>query len=96
LVTSKTIIAAERQVSVEEGEQKAKDYGVLFIETSAKIGFNIKALFKRVANILPGVTNYQIVRPAVPGQPITTTDPFFIPPQPLTEPPIQRRFCGCG
>ena len=31
-----------RQVSVEEGDQKARDLNVMFIETSAKAGFNIK------------------------------------------------------
>ncbi|KAI9401640.1 hypothetical protein POPTR_001G147900v4 [Populus trichocarpa] len=32
------------QVSIEEGEAKARDLNVMFIETSAKAGFNIKAL----------------------------------------------------
>lgn len=31
-----------RQVSVEEGEAKTKEFGALIIETSAKAGFNIK------------------------------------------------------
>lgn len=31
-----------RQVSVEEAEAKARDLNVMFIETSAKAGFNIK------------------------------------------------------
>lgn len=31
-----------RQVSVEEGEAKGRDLNVMFIETSAKAGFNIK------------------------------------------------------
>ncbi|KAL5222984.1 hypothetical protein ABZP36_027697 [Zizania latifolia] len=34
--------SCNRQVSIEEGEGKAKDLGVMFIETSAKAGFNIK------------------------------------------------------
>jgi hypothetical protein len=29
-------------VSTDEGEAKAKEHGVLFIETSAKAGFNVK------------------------------------------------------
>ena len=32
----------DRQVSIEEGDNKARDFGVIFIETSAKAGFNIK------------------------------------------------------
>jgi len=31
-----------RQVSIEEGDAKARDFNVMFIETSAKAGFNIK------------------------------------------------------
>ena len=31
-----------RQVSIEEGDAKAREYNVMFIETSAKAGFNIK------------------------------------------------------
>lgn len=41
-------------MSLEEGEKKAKDYGVMFIETSAKGGFNVKALFRKLALALPG------------------------------------------
>jgi hypothetical protein len=29
-------------VTVEEGEKKAKDYNIMFIETSAKAGYNVK------------------------------------------------------
>ena len=34
---------------------KAKELGVLFMETSAKAGYNVKALFKKVAAELPGL-----------------------------------------
>jgi len=44
-----------RTVSVEEGEAKAKELDVMFIETSAKAGFNIKALFRKIATSLPGM-----------------------------------------
>jgi hypothetical protein len=30
-----------REVSVDDGEKKAKEYGVMFIETSAKAGHNV-------------------------------------------------------
>jgi Ras-related protein Rab-6A len=43
-----------RQVSTEEGEKKAKEFNIIFIETSAKAGYNIKALFKKIALALPG------------------------------------------
>lgn len=31
-----------RQISIEEGEQQAKELNVMFIETSAKTGYNVK------------------------------------------------------
>lgn len=52
LVGNKTDLADKRQISFEQGEAKAKQYGVLFYETSAKAGYNIKALFKQIASML--------------------------------------------
>merc|ERR1719261_2198768 len=49
LVGNKTDLGDRRQVSVEEGEAKASEDGLMFIETSAKAGFNIKALFRKLA-----------------------------------------------
>ena len=44
----------ERQVSEAEGEEKARQLGVkVFMETSAKSGQNVKALFMRIASTLP-------------------------------------------
>ena len=54
LVANKTDLLEKRQVSMEEGEKSAKDAGVMFIETSAKAGFNVKALFRKLALALPG------------------------------------------
>jgi len=42
-------------VSIEEGDAKARELAVMFIETSAKAGFNIKALFRKIAAALPGM-----------------------------------------
>jgi len=55
LVGNKTDLADKRQVSVEEGDARAKEHDIMFIETSAKAGFNIKALFRKVASALPGM-----------------------------------------
>ncbi|PWA96940.1 Ran GTPase [Artemisia annua] len=55
LVGNKTDLVDKRQVSVEEGEAKANELKVMFIETSAKAGFNIKALFRKIAAALPGM-----------------------------------------
>ena len=42
LVGNKTDLVDKRQVSIEEGDKKARELNVMFIETSAKAGFNIK------------------------------------------------------
>jgi GTPase SAR1 family protein len=55
LVGNKTDLSEKRQVSVEEGEDKSNKEGIMFIESSAKAGFNIKALFRKLATALPGV-----------------------------------------
>merc|ERR1712226_717083 len=55
LVGNKTDLADKREVSTEEGEKKANEMGVMFIETSAKAGYNVKQLFRRVAAALPGM-----------------------------------------
>ncbi|XP_023665583.1 ras-related protein Rab-6A isoform X5 [Paramormyrops kingsleyae] len=59
LVGNKTDLADKRQVSIEEGEKKAKELNVMFIETSAKAGYNVKQLFRRVAAALPGMESTQ-------------------------------------
>ncbi|TXG60669.1 hypothetical protein EZV62_015242 [Acer yangbiense] len=55
LVGNKTDLVDKRQVSIEEGDGKARESGVMFIETSAKAGFNIKPLFRKIAAALPGM-----------------------------------------
>lgn len=55
LVGNKTDLNERRQVSVEEGEDKANKEEIMFIESSAKAGFNIKSLFRKLATALPGM-----------------------------------------
>ncbi|XP_055034821.1 ras-related protein Rab-41 isoform X4 [Triplophysa rosa] len=55
LVGNKTDLADKRQVSLEAAEKKARELGVMYIETSAKAGYNVKQLFRRVAAALPGM-----------------------------------------
>ncbi|KAI8329908.1 rab protein 6 [Blakeslea trispora] len=57
LVGNKTDLNERRQVTVDEGEKKAKEYNIMFIETSAKAGYNVKALFRKIGHALPGVDN---------------------------------------
>ncbi|KAI9252583.1 GTP-binding protein Ryh1 [Helicostylum pulchrum] len=55
LVGNKTDLNDKRQVTVDEGEKKAKEYNIMFIETSAKVGYNVKALFRKIGHALPGM-----------------------------------------
>ncbi|GAA5804873.1 ras family-domain-containing protein [Helicostylum pulchrum] len=55
LVGNKTDLNDKREVTLEEGEKKANDCHVMFIETSAKLGHNVKTLFRRIAQALPGM-----------------------------------------
>lgn len=48
LVGNKTDLSDKRQVSSEEGERKAKELNVMFIETSAKAGYNVKQVSKPI------------------------------------------------
>ena len=59
LVGNKTDLSERRQVSVEEGEDTSTKEGIMFIESSAKAGFNIKALFRKLASSLPGMESAQ-------------------------------------
>lgn len=42
-----------RKVAVEEGEKLAADEGLLFFETSAKSGHNVRQVFMAIANKIP-------------------------------------------
>ncbi|KAM7266729.1 hypothetical protein ACFE04_004626 [Oxalis oulophora] len=56
LVGSKCDLARKREVSTEEGQQFAKEHGLLFIEASAKTCLNVDQAFIMTAtNILPNI-----------------------------------------
>ena len=55
LVGNRMDLSSERQVTTGEGEAKAKELNTMFIETSAKTGYNVKQLFRQVAGALPGM-----------------------------------------
>lgn len=86
LVGNKTDLSDKREVSTEEGEQRATEYNnVMFLETSAKAGHNVKNLFKKIAQALPGmdeqsadgVAAHQSTSPAL-------TQPSMFPHRPRT------------
>ena len=55
LVGNKTDLGDKREVSSQMGEEEAKKSGAIFMETSAKVGANVKVLFRRIAQALPGM-----------------------------------------
>lgn len=57
LVGNKTDLGDKREVTQAMGEDEAKRCGALFIETSAKVGQNVKQLFRKIAQALPGMDN---------------------------------------
>ncbi|GAA5958086.1 hypothetical protein JCM3765_002804 [Sporobolomyces pararoseus] len=59
LVGNKTDLNDKRQVTTEEAEQKSKELNVMFIETSAKAGHNVKTMFRKIAQALPGMDREQ-------------------------------------
>lgn len=57
LVGNKTDLNDKREVTTQMGEEEAKRCGALFVETSAKVGANVKGLFRKIAQALPGLEN---------------------------------------
>merc|ERR1712000_703157 len=53
MVGNKTDLEEDRLVSAEEAEKLASELDVMQIETSAKQGSNVKALFRKIAQALP-------------------------------------------
>lgn len=86
LVGNKTDMSEKRQVSVEEGEDRSTKEGIMFIESSARAGFNIKALFRKLANALPGMESAQTSQPATNCKlmsPISSTFTYILTYRPL-------------
>lgn len=57
LVGNKADLLDKRVVASEEANQFAKSQGIMYIETSAKMGHNVKNLFQKIAHMLPGLRN---------------------------------------
>ena len=55
LAGNKSDLDSQRQVSMEEGQEYAQRMNLLFFETSAKVGSNIKTLFNELAKKLTGI-----------------------------------------
>lgn len=69
LVGNKTDLGNDkRQVSTEEGEERARKDNLMFMEVSAKAGYNVKSLFRKLATSLPGSSD-PASSPSANGQP---------------------------
>ncbi|KAF5387484.1 hypothetical protein D9757_006556 [Collybiopsis confluens] len=55
LVGNKADLSDKRQVTLEEATATATGMNIMFMETSAKAGHNVKSLFKKIALSLPGM-----------------------------------------
>ncbi|KAL8315073.1 hypothetical protein RB597_006830 [Gaeumannomyces tritici] len=64
LVGNKTDLNDKRQVTTQQGEDEAKKFNLMFVETSAKVGHNVKNLFKRIALALPGMEGTEAAQQA--------------------------------
>ena len=53
LVGNKTDLEENRQVTFDQGKRQAEEFNALFLETSCKAGYNIKVLFRKIAEKLP-------------------------------------------
>jgi len=94
LVGNKTDLDEKRQVSTQEAEAKAKQYEVMFIETSAKAGFNVKQLFRKLALSLPGESQVTSQEQGAPVQVPLTAKPNNIQLEKTQEPP-KSAMCSC-
>merc|ERR1711976_363333 len=84
LVGNKADLTNDRKVSVEEGKKKANELNLLFIETSAKTGTNVKHLFKKVALALPKSDLIQ----EQPDRPIVSVG--------IPEKPLEKNSSNCA
>lgn len=64
LAGNKSDLTDKHAVTSDEGKTKAKDLNLHFIEVSALTGDNIKALFRNVAQELPGMQDVPLVNSA--------------------------------
>ncbi|ETO12954.1 RAS-related protein [Reticulomyxa filosa] len=87
LVGNKADLQDHRQVTTTQGEEKAKELNVLFMETSAKSGENVKQLFRTVATNLPGMEEQ--------NQTQTNEDEETVSLKKNTKKVEQQSWCGC-
>ena len=60
MLGNKTDLEENRVIQTDEGKHKADQHNMMFIESSAKTGDNINALFYKIASALPGIETNEI------------------------------------
>ncbi|EJD02261.1 GTP binding protein [Fomitiporia mediterranea MF3/22] len=55
LVGNKADLSDKREVTLEQAQELADELKIMFMETSAKAGHNVKSLFRKIALALPGM-----------------------------------------
>jgi uncharacterized metal-binding protein len=48
------LVLIYREVTTEDGEKRAKELDIIFVECSAKDGSNVQQVFKNIGQFLPG------------------------------------------
>ena len=89
LVGNKTDLNDKREVTTQQGEEEAKKNNLMFVETSAKLGHNVKTLFKRIAQALPGMEGSDAAGAGGAGQASQMIDVK------TTTPQAQGEGCAC-
>jgi Ras-related protein Rab-6A len=89
MVGNKTDLEEDRQVSSEEAEKLANELDVMWIETSAKNGTNIKGLFRKIAQALPKPTDVD------PEANAAEMVPVFLEPVNPTTTSNSAGYCNC-
>jgi Ras-related protein Rab-6A len=98
LVGNKTDLGNDkRQISTEEGEERANRDGLLFMECSAKAGYNVKALFRKLATALPTTSSSELSTIAGGNGPPNSSNLIDIKLSATSSSPAMEdsRQCGC-
>eukprot|EP01017_Pseudomicrothorax_dubius_P016618 TRINITY_DN1883_c0_g1_i19.p1 TRINITY_DN1883_c0_g1~~TRINITY_DN1883_c0_g1_i19.p1 ORF type:complete len:229 (+),score=42.88 TRINITY_DN1883_c0_g1_i19:106-792(+) len=90
LVGNKIDLADRRQITEQEGERKAKELDVHYMEVSAKSGANVQTLFKNIASLLPGAETANPASLHLSNNNINLTD---LPPDSI--PKENSKSCSC-
>ncbi|KAI6045562.1 GTP binding protein [Pisolithus marmoratus] len=79
LVGNKADLSEKREVTTEEANTRATQLNIMFMETSAKAGHNVKSLFKKIALSLPGMEKEGQSEAPNAKIDVTTSQPLTVP-----------------